>query len=305
MLRYALGRIGVAVLTVLTVTLIGFSLLRLSGDLAAHLAGVGATDSEIAETARLYGLDRPLLTQYLHWLFALLRGNLGASIYTHEPLLDIIANALPVTLILAFFGLALNVSIAVPLGTLAAIRAQTWIDRAVLSLAVLIAAMPGFWFALLLIDVFSVQLEWTPVSGQDSWRHFILPVIVVGLSSFTPKLRMTRAAMIEALGSDYVRTARAMGLRGTSVVFRHALRNAILPLVAVIVVQFGHMLGRTVITEAIFALNGLGGEIFRAVQQQDFPVVQTIMVFMCFVYLALTVLADLVSARLDPRIRLT
>ncbi|HVV92071.1 MAG TPA: ABC transporter permease [Hyphomicrobiales bacterium] len=304
MARFLARRAVVALLVAITVSVLSFALLRLSGDLAAQLAGEGATDAQIRATAHLYGLDAPFYLQYLHWLGGALHGNLGKSLFTGQPVADIIARALPVTARLAFFSLILIVVLAIPLGVLAATRRNSWIDRLALSFAAFGQAIPSFWFALILMLVFGVWLKWTPVSGQASWQSYILPTITVALASLPAPMRLTRSGMLDVLRSDYVRMARAKGLPVRVVLFKHALRNALLPVVSVLMVTFGYVLGGTVVVETVFALDGLGFEVFRAIQQADFPVVQTIVAFVSVVYIVLTLASDLINARLDPRIAL-
>jgi peptide/nickel transport system permease protein len=305
MFGFFVNRGATALLTIVTVSVLSFVLLRLSGDLATALAGTEATPEQVEQTARLYGLDRPLPVQYLDWAGGLLHGDFGRSIFTAEPVTQILANALPITLTLVLLGTALNILISVPLGAVAALRPNSPLDRAIVGAAVGTSAVPNFWLALLLMIVFSVTLRWTPVAGTDTWQHYILPVVTLGVSNLAPRTRLTRANMIEALAADHIRTARAMGLSTRTILFKHALRIALLPLVATTMVQLGNQLGRTVIIETIFGMSGLGGEVFRAILRQDFPVVQAIVLFIALAYIVLTLLADLVNAKLDPRIRLT
>jgi len=305
MLGFFIHRTATAALTVVTVSILSFILLRLSGDLATALAGPEATPAQIEETASLYGLDRPLPVQYIDWAWGLLKLDLGRSVFTNEPVIEILRSALPITIKIVLLGTLLNVLISVPLGVFAAMRPNTLLDRAIVGVSVGTSAIPNFWLALLLMMVFSVSLGWTPVVGSDTWQHYILPVVTLGLSNLAARTRLTRANMIEALSSDYIRTAKAMGLAARTILFKQALRVALLPLVATTMVQLGNQLGRTVIIESIFGMAGLGGEVFRAILRQDFPVVQAIVLFISFVYIVLTVLADLINARLDPRIRLS
>ena len=305
MIQFLLNRVFIAVLVTLTVSVIAFSLLRLSGDLAAELAGDDATEAEIAAVAKAYGLDRPLYVQYLDWAGKALTGNLGQSIFSNEPVWEIMTGAVPTTAKLATFALIVGTFLAVPLGILAAVFQNTWIDRTALILAVGGQAVPNFWFGLMLILVFGVMLRWTPISGQETLAHFILPTIAVAITTLPQQMRLTRAGMLEVLQSDYIRTARAKGLPARSVIFKHALRNAILPVVSLTMVNFGFLLGGTVVIETIFALNGLGFEAFQAIIRQDFPVLQSIVLFISVIYILLTLIADLINARLDPRIRLS
>ena len=302
--RFFVHRLAIAILVAVTVSIIGFGLLRVSGDLAADLAGEDATPQEIAEIAKSYGLDRPLYIQYLDWAASALQGDLGTSLFTNEPVLELILDRIGVTVQLAFFSLAFGLLIAVPLGVLAAIRANSWIDRSALGLAVFGQAIPTFWFGLILIYVFGVILRWTPISGSDTLAHFILPTIALGTLVMPPFMRLTRTGMLDVLDSDYIRTAWAKGLSPTTVLFKHALRNAILPVVSLSAVSLGFLLGGSVIVESVFALNGIGFLAFQSIVRTDFPVVQSILVFISICYICLTLLSDLINAKLDPRIRL-
>lgn len=304
MLRFVLGRLLMLGLVALTVSFIGFGLLRLSGDLAAVLAGETATNADIARVARQYGLDQPLYVQYLDWAGKALRGDLGVSLFTREPVIDLIMARIGVTITLAFSALAISLIFAVPLGVVAAMRRNTWVDRAVLTFSVLGQAIPSFWLGLLLIYLFGVILRWLPISGSDTSAHFILPTITLALATMPALMRLTRTGMIDALGSDYIRTAWAKGLLPLPVLFKHALRNAILPVVSLSAVLLGFLLGGSVIVESVFALNGIGLLAFDSIKRIDFPVVQSILVFLSFCYIFLTLLSDLINAKLDPRISL-
>jgi peptide/nickel transport system permease protein len=304
MIQFLLRRLTISLFVALTVSIISFSLLRLSGDLAVALAGDNSTPAEIARVAAAYGLDQPLYMQYLDWAGNALRGDLGRSLFTHEPVSDLILSRIGVTIGLAVPSLFVALLLAVPLGVLAAVNANSWIDRVALSLAVFGQAIPIFWFALVLIYIFAVVLRWLPVSGTDSVAHFILPITALSLTIMPSFMRITRAGMLEILSADFVRTARANGLHPLSVLFKHALRNAILPVVSLSAVQLGFLLGGSVIIETIFALNGVGYLAFQSITSFDFPVVQSILVFLSFAYIFLTLMSDLINAKLDPRIRL-
>ena len=304
MLRFVLGRVLMLLLVALTVSFIGFGLLRLSGDLAAVLAGETATAADIARVAKQYGLDQPLYRQYLDWAGRALRGDLGVSLFTREPVIDLIMARIGVTITLAFSALTTSLIFAVPLGVIAAMRKNTWIDRTVLTISVLGQAIPSFWLGLLLIYLFGVVLRWLPISGSDSFAHFIMPTLTLSLATMPALMRLTRTGMIDALASDYIRTAWAKGLLPISVLFKHALRNAILPVVSLSAVLLGFLLGGSVIVESVFALNGIGLLAFDSIKRIDFPVVQSILVFLSFCYIFLTLLSDLINAKLDPRITL-
>jgi len=304
MRRFLVRRLAVAVLVIVTVSFVGFSLLRLSGNLAAVLAGEGASPREVARVAAQYGLDRPFFIQYLDWAGNALRGNLGKSLFTGESVSHLIATHIGVTAALAFASLALGLALAIPLGVFAATRPNSWLDRASLTFAASGYAIPSFWFGLILIYIFGVRLRWLPTSGSDGCTHFVLPTIALGIATMPAIMRLTRAGMLDVLSADYVRTARAKGLRTMTVLYRHALPNAILPVVSISAAQLGMLLGGSVIIESVFALNGIGLLAFQAIANADFPVVQSILIFLSVVYVVLTLIAELINARLDPRIRL-
>ena len=293
-----------ALLVAVTVSIIGFALLRVSGDLAADLAGEDATPAEVAEIAALYGLDKPLHEQYLDWAWSALGGDLGQSLFTNEPVMDLILERVGVTVLLSLYSLLLALVIAIPLGVLAAVRANTAIDRAALGIAVFGQAIPNFWFGLILIYLFGVVLRWLPISGSAGFAHFILPTVALGTAVMPALMRLTRTGMLEVLEADFVRTARAKGLSPGRVFFKHALRNAILPVVSLAAVSLGFLLGGSVIVETVFALNGIGLLAYESILRSDFPVVQSILVFVSLAYIVLTLASDLINARLDPRIRL-
>jgi peptide/nickel transport system permease protein len=304
MSRFLLHRGLIALLVAITVSIIGFSLLRMSGDLAQVLAGDNANPQQIAATAHLYGLDKPLYLQYFDWVGNALSGDLGRSLFSNEPVARMIAERIGVTVQLSFMALVFAVAIAVPLGVLAATRPNSWIDRMALGISVFGQAIPNFWFGLILIIVFGVTLRLLPISGSDTFAHFILPTVTLGTAVMPAIMRLTRTGMLDALDSDYIRMARAKGLMPLSVLFKHALRNAILPVVSLTAVSLGFLLGGSVIVESVFALNGIGFLAFQSILRTDFPVVQSILVFISFAYILLTLLSDLINAFLDPRIRL-
>lgn len=303
MISYAIQRVFLAFLVAVAVSIIAFALLRLSGDLAMVLAGDGATDEQVRQMAELHGLDRPFVVQYFDWLIRMLRGDLGTSLFTHQPTMTMILDALPVTAKIAFLSLGVALVLAIPLGVLAAAYPNTWIDRTVLALAVAGKAMPTFWMALVLMYWLGVQLRWLPISGIATWKHYIMPVTVLATSVMPQLMRLTRSGMLDTLESDFIRMAWAKGLPAHVVFFKHALRNAILPVVAMSAISLGFLLGGAVIVEAIFSINGIGALAYRSILRIDFPVVQAILFFLSFVYIFLTLIADLINAWLDPRIK--
>ena len=304
MVKFLIHRLYISILVAITVSVIAFGLLRLSGDLAAELAGEDATPEEISVIAKQYGLDRPLYIQYFSWAGDALTGDLGRSLFTNEPVTEMIFDRIGVTVKLAFFSIVVALLISIPLGVLASVYPNTWIDRTSLGLAVFGQAIPNFFFALLLILLFGVQLRWLPISGNGTFAHFVMPTMTLGISVMPQFMRLTRTGMLDVLESDFIRTARAKGLSPLKVLFKHALRNAILPIVSLMAVVLGFLLGGTVIIESIFALNGVGFLAFESILRQDFPVVQSIVFILSLSYILLTLFSDLINAQLDPRIRL-
>src|SRR3954462_752148 len=296
-------RLGLALLVALTVTILSFLLLRLSGDIATAIAGEGARQEDIDLVRATYGLDRPLVVQYLDWLWETARGNFGTSYYFKSDVSRLVLDRLPTTFFLGIFSLGFALLLSVPLGVLAALYPNSWIDRLALTVAVTGQALPNFFFALLLIMLFSITLRWLPVSGSGTWAHFVMPTIALGYYVAPAFMRLVRAGMIEVLGPDYLRTARAKGLSTRSIVFKHALRNAIVPVVALSVVQLGYLLGGSVVIETVFALDGIGYLAYQAISHKDFPVMQVVVLLLSVIYVLLTLAADVANAWLDPRIR--
>jgi len=304
MLSFAAKRSALALLVAFAVSIIAFTLLRMSGDIAIAIAGEGARSEDIAMVREAYGLDRPLLVQYAEWLLKTLQGDLGQSIFFKTDVATLIMAKLPTTLILGLFSIMFALALSIPLGVLAAVYAGSIIDRIALTVAVAGQALPNFFFALCLIIVFSIQLRWLPVSGSGTWKHFVMPTIALGYYVTPPIMRLVRAGMMEVLSSDYVRTARAKGLSPTSVIFKHALRNALVPVVALTAVQLGFLLGGSIVIETIFALDGLGYLAYQSITHKDFPITQAVLLLLSATYVFLTLLSDLANAWLDPRIRM-
>jgi len=303
MLIYTLKRLGLALIVMVAVSMISFMLLRVSGDPAISLAGEGASSEEIEFVRAQYGFDRPLIVQYVEWARMAIQGDFGNSPYLNQPVTQMIKERMGVTMTLGICSLTFAMLLSIPLGMLAAIRPNTWIDRIALSISVMGQAMPSFWFGLILIIFFGVYLRWLPISGSDTWRHFVMPTIALGYYATPAIMRLVRSGMLEVLASDHIRTARAKGLRWPKILFKHTLRNAIIPVVAVAAVQLGFMLGGSIVIEAIFALNGLGNLAWVSISRSDLPVVQAIVLFLSIIYIFLTFLADIFNAFLDPRIR--
>jgi len=303
MLQYIFRRFLVALSVMLTVAVVSFMLLHLSGDLAASIAGAEANAAAVEEVRIQYGLNRPIATQFFDWLWGALHLDFGRSFFFQNTVMELIGERLPITLKLGAVSLLLAVSVAIPLGVLAAVYRDTWIDRLALMVAVVGQAMPNFWFALTLILLFAVGLQWLPVAGNTTWRHFVLPAIALGYYAMPSLMRLTRAGMLDVLGADYIRTARAKGLSPARVVFKHALRNAIIPVVALAAVELGFMLGGSVVIESVYSMQGLGQLAWDSISRNDYPVVQAVVLIIAVFYIGLTFLADVFNAALDPRMR--
>lgn len=304
MLPFVVKRLIGAALTLLLVSAFTFSLAHLAGDPAVSVAGKEATGEDISRIRQYYGFDRPIAIQYLDWLGKAATGDFGMSYHYKQPVSTMLAQRLPITLTLGVGALVLALIIAVPLGIVAARRPGSLIDRLAMTVAVLGQAMPTFWFALIMIVFFGLTLRWLPISGNSSWANFVMPTIALAYFAMPALMRLTRSGMIDALQSDYVRTARAKGLRMGRILFRHALRNVVVAIIAIASVQLGAMLGGSIVVEQIFALQGIGWLGYDATVRSDLPVVQAITLVVAAFYVLLTLAADLLNALLDPRIRL-
>ena len=333
MIAFILRRAALIVPTFIGVTLLAFALIHLiPGDPVENLSGERGMDPARRERLlREFGLDRPLPRQYADYIGHVLRGDLGTSLTTHEPVLDEFAALFPATVELAFFAMLLATCIGIPAGIIAALRRNTVADYAVMGVALTGYSMPIFWWALLLILFFSVQLGWTPVSGRiavefdvpaatgfmliDTLRsgepgafrsalsHLVLPAIALGTIPLAVIARMTRSAMLEVLREDYMRTARAKGLPYWRVVLVHALRNALIPVITVIGLQVGLLLSGAILTETIFSWPGVGNWLVHGVQSRDYPVVQGGILLIATIVIAVNLLVDVLYGVINPRIR--
>lgn len=303
MLQFALRRIAVALGVAFTVAVFSFFLLHLSGDLATSIAGPDAPAEQIERIRVEFGLDKPIVAQFAEWLWKALHLDFGRSFYFQDQVTTLIGGRLGVTMTLGGLALGFALLIAIPLGVVAAIRRDTWVDRFALTLSVFGQAMPSFWFALTLVLIFAVNLRWLPASGTGTWKHMVMPVIALGTYAMPAIMRLTRNGMLDVLASDYIRTARAKGLRPAAVLFKHALRNAVIPVVGLAAVQLGFMLGGSIVIETVFSLHGLGHLAWEAISRNDYPVVQAVVLLLSVVYIVVTLIADLLNAALDPRMR--
>ncbi|EBA08647.1 ABC transporter permease [Sagittula stellata] len=300
---FILKRLGLALLVALTVSFISFSLLFLAGDPAVAIAGENATAVDIALINERFGFDRPMIVQYGDWLGSAITGDLGNSWYFDMSVTELIGDRLKITMKLGIYSITLALLVAIPLGVAAAANPNSLIDRFALFLSVVGQAIPSFWFGLILIVIFSINLGLVPASGNESWRNFVLPTVVLGYYATPAIMRLTRAGMMEVLSSDYIRTARAKGLGTGKVMFKHALRNAIIPVVSLAAVQMGFMLGGSIVVETVFALHGAGYLAWESISRNDLPTMQALILIFSTFYILFTFLADVLNAWLDPRLR--
>jgi len=303
MLTYIIKRTVLALMVAFTVSVLTFSLLNIAVDPAIAMAGEEGSVETIEALRIEYGYNRPLIVQYFDWFARTLHGDLGKSPYFDRDVSELIASRLPVTLTLGAFSMAFALIIAIPLGVFAAIKPNTWIDRFSLSLAVFGQALPNFWFSLVLIYILAVMFPILPVSGTKGWEYFVMPVIVLGTNAMPALMRLTRTGMLDVLSSDYIRTAWAKGLKPHKVLFKHALRNAIIPVVSVAAVQFAYMLGGSIVIETVFALHGIGNLAYQSILRADIPTMQAVILLFSSFFIVLTFMADMMNAYLDPQSR--
>ena len=306
-----LRRIAATLPVMAVVALIVFLLIHLApGDPAALIAGDLATGDDIARLRVSLGLDQPLWRQFAIWAGRLAHGDLGTSIFTQVPVTELLAPRLEPTLSIALVTMAISIALAIPLGTLAAHRAGSWVDRAVMVFAVLAFSVPVFLIGYLLIWGFSIQLQWLPVQGYSHLRdgvgpwlsHLVLPCVNLALVYMALLTRMTRATVLEVLQEDYIRTARAKGL-GVLAVLGHALRNAAIPIATTVGVGLALLIGGVVVTETVFAIPGIGRLVIDSVQRHDYPVIQSVLLLSAGVYVLVNLAIDLSYRLFDPRIR--
>jgi ABC-type dipeptide/oligopeptide/nickel transport system permease component len=302
--RYILQRLFAAAVTIWIATIAVTLLIHLvPGDPVRIMYGSFQTTPEELEAIRVrLGLDQPVWTQYLLYLGRLLEGDLGRSIVGDQPVLDILLSRFPATLALTLASLFIAIVVGMSLGFFAAYRRGTWWDAGAMILAIIGVSMPHFWLGLLLLFLFALKLNWLPVAGGD-WKSLLLPALTLGLANAAVLARLTRSAMIDIFDQDFVRTARAKGLPKTIVLYRHALRSGLVPIVAMLGLQFAYLMGGAIVVENVFAWNGVGRLAIEAVLARDYPLIQGFILFFATVVALAAVVVDVAYAFLDPRIR--
>jgi peptide/nickel transport system permease protein len=312
MLGFLARRLLATIPVMAIVAVLVFSMLRLTpGDPASIIAGAAATSADVAGIREKLGLDRPIVEQFAIWIGNMLRGDLGESFFFKKTVASLVADRLEPTLALATLTMLWSIAVAVPLGVVAAYRQGTWIDRVVMGFSVLGFSVPVFVIGYVLIYVFAIELAWLPVQGYQPLREglggflqrLVLPSITLSVIYVALIARITRTSVLEVLGEDYIRTARAKGLPRTTVLMRHALRNAAVPIVTVIGIGAALLIGGVVVTESVFSIPGLGRLTVDAVLARDYPTVQAVILLFSLVYVLLNLLVDVAYTLLDPRIR--
>ena len=304
MLRFLARRLALTIPVLLGVATLVFSLIHLiPGDPALAMLGETASEQDVAALRTRLGLDRPLLEQYGTFLGSAVRGNLGTSLRTSQPVTEAIFERLPATFELAFAAMLVSICLSIPLGIAAAVKRGTSVDHAATTLSLLGVSVPNFWLGPLLAIVFSIELGWLPVSGRGTPAHLILPAISLGAALAAILARMTRATLLEELREPYVQAARARGASQWRAVLHHAFRNSLIPVVTLIGLQFGAVLTGAVITETVFAWPGIGRLLIQSIGFRDYPIVQGCILLIAVTYVAMNLLTDLVYGVLDPRIR--
>ena len=304
-MRYLFQRLVQGLLVLLGVTTIVFALTFVAGDPASTLAPLDTTPAELAQFRHNMGLDRPVPVQYLDFLVHAVRGDFGMSYSSHEPAMGVVLERLPATLRLTGAAVLFALVVAIPLGLLAAMNHDRWIDSAARFFAFLGQSIPVFLLGMVLILVFAVGLRWLPSSGGESWKSLILPAISIGSFSAAVLARLLRSSLLEVLSQEYIRTAYAKGLAGRTVVVRHALKNAALPFVTMLGLQVGFLLSGAVVAETIFAYPGMGRLAVEAISRKDVPVIQSFVTIAAVIVIVANLFVDLVYTRIDPRIRLS
>jgi peptide/nickel transport system permease protein len=304
MSRYILQRLLALIPVLFGVSLIVFSILKfVPGDPAQMVAGLDASAEDLAAIRHQMGLDQPVHVQYLYFVGNALRGDFGRSIRSHRPVLEELWSRLPNTIVLTVAAMVLAVIVGTGLGIIAATRQYSLWDNVSMALAMMGISVPIFWLGLMLMLLFAVELRWFPTAGTGTPLHLVLPSLTLGAASSAIIARQVRSAMLEVLRQDYVRTAQAKGLRPRAVVLRHALKNAMIPAVTIIGLQFGYLLAGAVVTETVFAWPGVGRLLVDAIKFRDFPVVQATILWLAIIFSTVNLAVDLLYGYLDPRIK--
>ncbi len=305
MLKYAVKKIFLGIPAILGVSIILFSIMHMiPGDPIVLIVGERVDPSRIEELREAWGLNKPIYIQYFYWLSHFIQGDFGTSIIHRQPVSDLIFSRLPFTIELTLTSLIIAYIIGIPIGVVAALKRGSWIDYLAMGFAIFFYSMPGFWLGLMLMLLFGLYLKWLPLSGYSGPESLILPALTLALPSIAMIARLIRSEMLEVLTEDYVRTAWAKGLPSRTVIFRHAFKNALIPVIVMFFLQLPWLIGGAVVIETVFAWPGMGRLLYKSIVRQDYPVVQAIILIIAILTVISNILGDIVSAILDPRIRL-
>lgn len=274
------------------------------GDPALLIAGEGASKETVEQIRHQLGLDKPFIMQYFSYIGNILQGDFGVSIRSNRPVLDEVLIRLPITIELALCSIVITVVIGMIAGIISATKQYSWTDVSIMIIALLGVSLPSFWFGLMLIFYFSVQIQIFPVSGWGTWMHMVLPALTLGASGAAIVARMTRSSMLDVIRQDYIRTARAKGVKERVVIYKHALRNALIPVITVVGLQFGALLGGTVLVESVFAINGLGRLIVDAIRMRDLPMLQGGVLIASIIFVLVNLIVDILYRHFNKRIEL-
>ena len=303
MRRYIARQLFQLVVVVIGISILAFTILHVLGDPVLLLLPQNAGKEEFERYRHLLGLDKPLYVQYWKFASRAVTGDFGKSWYADTPAFKLVLERMPPTIYLTFAGLVVALVIALPLGILAALKRHTWIDNLCTGIAVAGQAAPLFWLGIMLIIVFAVRLKMLPASGYGTWQHFLLPSLCLGMALAPITMRLVRSGVIEVMNMEFIKTARAKGVAEPMVVVKHAFRNACIPVITVLGLQFGQLLGGAVITETVFAWPGVATLTVESIRNQDFPVVQCAVILLALVIVTVNLVVDIVVGFVDPRIR--
>lgn len=322
--RYIIRRLFQSIIVIFGVTLVTFLTLHLAGDPTYLYISDRATDEEIATIRKNLGFDRPLPVQYFEFVANMARGDFGESLKSRTPALPLVLERLPATIELTLFAMFLAISLAIPIGIISALRRGTVVDGGVMLFAIFGQSMPSFWLGIMLILIVGLQFRWLPISGHipliqpalegdfervltnlpDAFRHLLMPGITIAVFSLSRNARLVRSTMLEVLNQDYIRTARSKGLREMHVIIAHALRNALIPVITMLGLEFGFLLSGVVVVETVFSWPGVGRLVFNSINQRDIPVVQSAVVLFSLLFVLLNLIVDVLYVQLNPRVRL-
>ncbi len=302
--RYIVKRLLLLIPVIFGVMFIVFTIMAMTpGTPAKMILGAQATPEEVAQLNEELGFNRPFLVRFVNYVVDALRGDFGESYNTQRPVFEEIIPRLPTTVTLAFLSVISSALVGIPIGIVSAVKQYSFIDGFTTTVALLLAGIPGFWLGMMLILLFAVQLGWLPANGIGTWKHYVLPTLTLCLTGSSVLIRVTRTMMLETIRQDYIRTSRAKGAGEKRVIFGHALKNALLPVITSLGLKFGGMLGGTILIESVFALPGIGTLVVNSIRMKDIPLVMASVIFLAVLFCVILLIVDVIYALIDPRIK--